>query len=225
MARFRYSSDFSLEKLEGLVQEDFKTALKCLRSLYETTQESSNVAMCFMRNLSRKVESVYGNEMSKILTGVRDYVCGLHENGRDSLVHGDFTPWNILLLEDPSLGSETGLLDWELASVNPYTILDYGRFSYYYLTELEGLGIFKDSREKIIRKLFIERSHWLSRIVIGFLRDGLENIASGPVDINRLMQFTILHDAILQDQYSIKPSAAIGSYYLRILRAFEKEAD
>jgi SAM-dependent methyltransferase len=221
LAQCRYSQNFSQGKLEEIVRQHFQIALKCLKALHHATQERSNHALPYIFEVSRKLECMYGESILRKWQSIADDVHQLHKQGSDCVIHGDFTPWNIMLLEVFDSSPHIGIIDWELSQSNPFTILDYGRFVYYYLTELENLGIVGESREEAINAIFVRRKHWLSEVIEEFLKVGLARYSDRSFEINRLMQFVVFHDAVLQNEYSTKPSGPLRESYLRILHAFE----
>jgi ubiquinone/menaquinone biosynthesis C-methylase UbiE len=220
LAALRYSTEFNCTSLQRHVKKDFRLAAACLQELHHSTPISTSSTAVFVEKVFGNIQRFYGPAFNTTISQIQDSILDLHAEKLDCLVHGDFTPWNILILKDADGGSRTGLIDWELSSRCSFKILDYGRFCYYYLTELEKFNLFDGTREEILHRIFVTTDHWLAPIIYQFIMEGIGDPEISQSQVKALMQFMILNDAYLQAKYSTNPTGPLAEYYLGLLQAF-----
>ncbi len=220
LATNRYSAETSSKKIKQKIKKDFQLAADCLKELHSRTEKETNSSSCYTEHLFSNLKRAFGKVFDKEISDIIEKLSVLHKNKFDCLIHGDFTPWNILKLKGCIGVPKIGLIDWELSCRCPFKILDYGRFCYYYLTELEKLNLF--TKGSLFKDVFIYQKHWLTPTIYKFIRDGQGDERLPEKKINDLMKFMILNDAYLQFEHSIKPAVAIAEHYKNILKIFEE---
>lgn len=210
--------------LKSKVDSHFRLALASLRSLHRPDLRipGADSRDRVLERIRRVLEAL-GESTAKRFTRAVKETLTLYEGQPNVPIHGDFTPWNILLSDAGVDSSRPALIDWELGGFHPLTILDYARFAYYYITDLERFGALGCDRRDGIRRIFVSGDHWLSGVVSNFLGLGLAELGQDPLPLSSLMQFMLLHDAALQMEYSAKPLSAFLPNYLGLISALEKE--
>ena len=142
---------------------------------------------------------------------VRKVVETVYGGAGDCLLHGDFTPANIFRLDETDARGELSLIDWELASRHGATIVDYGRFAYYYLAHLETLQTeLGTTRDELLRRVFVTRDGWFSEVVGQFLAGAFPGATFEWDTAVRLMQFVLLHDLLIQCDHSAHTMQKLG---------------
>jgi hypothetical protein len=217
LAKFRYSREFNSESLQTKVKKDFDSAANCLEELHQLTQKNFNTNGSYLEELNSNLNQVYGPVFNKHFDAVAQSVSLLHEDKTICLIHGDFTPWNLLTLSSETSVPQMAVIDWELSTNSNFRILDYGRFCYYYLTEMESLNLLAKTREEILREIFVKSEHWMTSIVQSFIEKSVGQQNLSMKQVKNLMQLMLLNDAYLQANYSQKPVGQLGDYYLNIL--------
>lgn len=221
LANICCSPDMLESVLLDIVNTDFNVALECLMSLHKSTERKSSDVSFTIDSVSLNTMQIYGNKMGSKAESLRAVITALYRDKPNCLIHGDFTPSNVLRLKEDDCTHKVGVIDWELSTITSLTILDYGRFCYYYIIELCNCNIFNESVEVILNRIFVKRDHMLSPVIWKFLEQGLADIIHNQRDINSLMQFMLFHDAVLQNKHSVRPSHVVGESYLKIIDALE----
>jgi hypothetical protein len=221
LASVRHSGSFRPEQLEQTVGEDFRIARLCLEALHARTRNYENSsASALIDDAFGKAAAIWEPDLFPNLDALRATVSTYYENMPDCILHGDFIPSNLILNENEGR-PEIGLIDWELSLVNGITILDYCRFIYYYAVLLEELQTELGNREAVLKEIFVEKKTWLSSTVGEFLAAGIPELEEeGELSV-RLMQFSLLYDALLQCDHSAHPQLKLGQNFAKIYNLFE----
>ena len=148
----------------------------------------------------------------------------VYGGAHDCLLHGDFVPSNIFRLGEGDAPGGLGLIDWELASRHGATVVDYGRFAYYYLCHLESLQTeLGTTRDELLGRVFVTREGWLSEVVGRFLAGAFPGAAFEWDTAVQLMRFALLHDLLIQCDHSAHTMQQLGRGCARFYAALGGE--
>lgn len=195
--------------LEENARADFALAARCLSSLHSVTRSEGTRKENFTDRVRFYLKGEA--EFEREYLGMLDSVLKNVSITSSCLVHGDFTPSNVLT------GSERAtVIDWELSESSSYPILDYGRFVLYYFVMLSRLDSQFASLEDTLRTVFVERKGWLAEESGKFLQEGLGLDRGAHIEQMRLL---LIHEALLQMEHSCRPATAVARSYLNRLKA------